>query len=245
MFKIIALVKRKSGMSLQEFIDYYESTHAKLGEKYYSTCAERYARRYLHLMAPVTEPQSGGAESEFDVVTELWFTDRQIFEKVMAEHPEALVEIAEDEENFQERSKTQMFTVEEHDSECGDRSLPYFKVLAMVKRKSGMSLQEFINYYESKHAKLGEEFFGTNAARYARRYLHPMIPDIEPQTGIIEATFDVLTELWFKDSESFEKALAEHPDSATRIAKDEENFQDRSKTQMFILEEYESKVGPS
>ena len=31
-----------------------------------------------------------------------------------------------------------------------------FKVMVMIKRKRGMSMQDFINYYETRHAPLGE-----------------------------------------------------------------------------------------
>ena len=30
-----------------------------------------------------------------------------------------------------------------------------FKAMVMIKRKRGMSMQDFINYYETRHAPLG------------------------------------------------------------------------------------------
>ena len=33
MFKTVCLLKRKDGMSLEEFRDYYENHHRKIGEK--------------------------------------------------------------------------------------------------------------------------------------------------------------------------------------------------------------------
>ena len=64
------------------------------------------------------------------------------------------------------------------------------KMIFMLKRRPGMSREEFVRYYESTHAKLGEKHV-RNAARYVRRYLKGLP---EPFTGTVrEPDYDVIT----------------------------------------------------
>jgi hypothetical protein len=116
MFKILILLKRRPGMSMHDFIDYYESVHSKLGEKHLKGHGMRYVRRYLHSMPALSSAEV--PEGEYDVVTEMWFADRAAFEASSAGmDPRAMAEIAEDEERLFDRSKTRFFTVEERESQ--------------------------------------------------------------------------------------------------------------------------------
>ena len=49
----------------------------------------------------------------------------------------------------------------------------------------------------------------------------------------------MITEIWFADRAAYEAAMARHaqPEVAAAIAADEENFLDRSKTRMFVVDE--------
>lgn len=116
MFKTITLLKRRPGMSMTEFTNYYEATHRRIGEKYLRGRATRYVRRYLH---PVPDPLTGEvSEPEHDVATEMWFPDRATFETTMAALalPEPAAEIAADEERLFDRSKNRLCIVEDHES---------------------------------------------------------------------------------------------------------------------------------
>lgn len=118
MFKAIFLLKRKPGMTFEDFKSYYETTHARLGERVLPS-AERYFRRYL---MPFPEPEGGvRPETAYDVITEIWFKDRATFEAAVAAlgEPEIQREIVEDEERLMDRSKIHLFTVEEWESDLG------------------------------------------------------------------------------------------------------------------------------
>jgi hypothetical protein len=79
-YKVLIFLKRRSGMSLADFRDYYENTHVKLCSKY-SKNLSRYVRRYV---TPLPNAVTGNAdELDFDVVTELWYEDRALYEKVL------------------------------------------------------------------------------------------------------------------------------------------------------------------
>jgi uncharacterized protein (TIGR02118 family) len=74
--KILLFMKRRAGMSVADFRDYYENHHVPLCAKY-SGGVDRYVRRYFE---PQPHPETGAAsELPFDVMTELWFNDEAIF----------------------------------------------------------------------------------------------------------------------------------------------------------------------
>ncbi len=115
MFKTVCLLKRRPGMSFEDFVAYYETYHRKIGERVLPT-ARRYMRRYLH---PVPNPLTGEVEElEYDVLTEIWFDSRDAYEAGMAAlaAPKTAAEIAEDEEKLFDRSKNRFCTIEEHES---------------------------------------------------------------------------------------------------------------------------------
>jgi uncharacterized protein (TIGR02118 family) len=115
-----------------------------------------------------------------------------------------------------------------------------FKAVCLLKRRPGMSFEDFVNYYESNHRKLGEKWVPTQT-RYVRRYLRPVAKN--PITGEVPATeYDVLTEIWFKSREDFDAAMAAlaAPEAAAEIAEDEEKLFDRSRICLCTIEEHES-----
>jgi uncharacterized protein (TIGR02118 family) len=115
MFKAVFLLKRKPGTTMEEFREYYETSHRKLGERVLPT-AQRYVRRYLTPFSP--DPGAPPQEPEFDVITEIWFEDRAAFETAIASlgEPSTAREIMEDEARFMDRSRIRLFTVEECES---------------------------------------------------------------------------------------------------------------------------------
>ena len=115
MIKMIYLLKRREGMTRDEFIALYESRHARLGEKYAPT-ASRYVRRYLE---PLAELFTGNVvEPDHDVITELWFDTEEDYAASMEilSRPEVMAEIVADEETIFDRSKHRLFRADERDS---------------------------------------------------------------------------------------------------------------------------------
>lgn len=103
-------------MSFEDFKDYYETKHCKIGEKVLPD-GVYYVRRYLE---PVPNPVTGeDYELEFDVLTEMWFDDRDAFDVAMAalSEPTVAAEIVADEEKLFDRSKIRFCTIEECASE--------------------------------------------------------------------------------------------------------------------------------
>lgn len=110
---MITLLKRRPGLSMDEFIDYYENKHARLGAYYLQQAgAIGYKRNYVQA---VINPLTGEApEADYDVVTEVRFIDRAAWEEGMAMFADQKIQSAmiADEEFLFDRSNTRMLLVE-------------------------------------------------------------------------------------------------------------------------------------
>lgn len=116
--KLLLFLKRKPGMSLEAFRDYYENVHSKLGETFSEGIA-RYMRRYVE---PPVDPVSGEVkELEFDVITEIWFTDRAVMDRIIDTFMRDAMpaEVIADELRLFDRSKNRCATVVDY-----ERALP-------------------------------------------------------------------------------------------------------------------------
>jgi hypothetical protein len=115
---------------------------------------------------------------------------------------------------------------------------PMLKVMLLLKRKTGLSLAEFIERYETVHVPLAEKY-ARGLLRYERHYLHPRPTDLYGNE-VGEPDYDVLTELWYEDEEAFERAqgtLQRHPERIADIIADEEELFDRSRSRLAFVED--------
>jgi uncharacterized protein (TIGR02118 family) len=112
MFKTIALLKRKPGLSRAEFIDYYENHHVPLIRELQPQIRE-YRRNFIELDGAYLFP---GAEApDFDVITEMWYDDRDAYDAAMAvwSDPAMVERRVRDESNFIDIDRIRFFIVEE------------------------------------------------------------------------------------------------------------------------------------
>jgi EthD domain len=113
------------------------------------------------------------------------------------------------------------------------------KILIFMKRRPGMSLSEFRDYYENEHVPLCMKY-NRGLKRYMRRYIdHPF----DSNTGVVnEMDFDVVTELWFADAATRDSALkyAGRGILPQDVIDDEEKLFDRSRNRMVAITEYET-----
>ncbi|QYB04712.1 EthD domain-containing protein [Rhodococcus sp. USK10] len=110
MIKMVALMKRRADLTLDEFIERYENGHAPFADKYLPT-ARHYQRRYIQ---PLGNPIDGSNyEPDFDVVTEIWFDDQSALEEALGRisEPEVAALFAADEEELFDRVAHRLFTV--------------------------------------------------------------------------------------------------------------------------------------
>ena len=105
---VITMLKRRPGMSREDFVAYYESNHARIGEKVLKDYATRYVRRYIEPLDGIERPD------DYDVVMEIDFPDqarRDAFFQWVGDDQAIMDMIAEDEEKLFDRDRIRTFTV--------------------------------------------------------------------------------------------------------------------------------------
>lgn len=120
-----------------------------------------------------------------------------------------------------------------------------FKVLWLMKRKDGTSMDDLINYYENHHSVLAKKLWDQKfrPLKYMRKYFRPishLLPFADTLSG---ADFDLAMEMWFESPEHFTQMLEVcSPEEIWKtIIEDENRFLDPHKRAIFVLEEHETK----
>ena len=127
-------------------------------------------------------------------------------------------------------------TVSKEGEKMNDKA---FKILLFMKRKPGMSIEAFRDYYENRHVPLCRKYTG-GVSRNIRRFLDPR-PHAENGRND-ELPYDVITELWFDDEATWQATIdyistAVMPDE---VVADELNIFDRRTMRMATVVECES-----
>jgi hypothetical protein len=115
-WKILLLMKRKPGMSVADFRDYYENHHIPLCRPYMAGIA-RYFRRYLD---PQPNAESGANdELPYDVITEMWFDEEAVYKRTLDYITTSVMppEVVEDEMKFFDRPTMRIATVVERETD--------------------------------------------------------------------------------------------------------------------------------
>ena len=106
MVKTIALIKRKAGISKEEFVKHYEEVHAPLALKHLPMI-KKYIRNHIF-----ENPGSEGLG--FDCITELWLDSNADVKKLLEfVQSDAGKVIRDDEDKFLDRENTKFIMVEE------------------------------------------------------------------------------------------------------------------------------------
>ncbi|MEO5587307.1 MAG: EthD domain-containing protein [Novosphingobium sp.] len=117
--------------------------------------------------------------------------------------------------------------------------MKYWKILLFMKRKPGMSIEAFRDYYENHHVPLALKSPAA-MSRYVRRYLEPRA---NPDTGeTVELPYDVVTELWFDNEAAWRGAVTylETTVMPDEIVQDERHVFDRPTMRMATVTECET-----
>jgi EthD domain len=108
MLKVFAYLTKREGLATQEFIDYYENHHVPLVLGLASAPPLVYKRNYL---VRGDEFNREDDAIDFDVVTELVFSDRSGFIQWIEDL--SVDAVGTDEEKFLDRSRTRAYVIEE------------------------------------------------------------------------------------------------------------------------------------
>ncbi len=116
------------------------------------------------------------------------------------------------------------------------------KQVSVMKRHPDLTMDQFIDRYESHHAKFGEVLF-KDANRYVRRYVQPMT---NPLTGKVEELpFDVIMEIWWDSAEDMATGLKRIGTSGLidQIRASGETLFAAQNNPGFTVEEYDTPMG--
>jgi hypothetical protein len=123
MIKQICFFRKRTDMSMEQFLDYYENQHSQLSKRAGRAPslpnAVRYVRRYLQ---PEKNPVTGEViDSGYDCLMEIWWKSREDFENSqrIISDPDRLPMIREDEKNLFASHDNPVCTVVEYDSPMG------------------------------------------------------------------------------------------------------------------------------
>lgn len=127
MYKVMWLLKRKEGITPEQFRDHYENSHAVLAQKYFGDLLIEYKRNYK------TEAWGGGVPTEkdgafgpiaweFDCIAEWVMPNEEAFDQInrLFAHPVIGKEFHDDEEHFLDRASVTLIKCDMRDTGTGD-----------------------------------------------------------------------------------------------------------------------------
>jgi hypothetical protein len=109
------------------------------------------------------------------------------------------------------------------------------KVIIMVKRKAGLTPEQFRHAYETGHSRLALKLFGHLWLEYRRHYLKGANSFVAAAgipgygAGQAECAFDAISETVFPDMDALQESnrIASLPENKRMLAEDEERLFDR------------------
>lgn len=230
MIKIIGFTKKKQDLTIDAFSRYWQEKHAPLGFEILPDDI-RIARYVQHYAVPM----EGLGEPMFDGVAEFGFDDLEMFQKWLVWFTgDGGRPLRDDEINFMDTGAAVVVMVEENVIIPGDEDRrDGVKLIAGVKRKSGLTLDDFKNYWRDNHAPLALNILpnAPNVQRYVHNYGQAM-------EGMEEPAFDGIGEIWFKDLDAFFVSTQWFMgDGGKPLRDDEENFVDHATRVAVIVKE--------
>jgi uncharacterized protein (TIGR02118 family) len=248
MIKLAVLLKRKRGMSFEDFDTYWDGPHGDLvvGIPEFM----RHVRRYTQ--SHIVDPDYAGEgmawkRADFDGIAEVWFDDIKVMTKAFNE-PRFVELVGADDANFIDPEAVSIMVTQEREKIPlnGD---PRVKLSVVIKRRAGMTFAEFDRYWDTTHANIVTSV--PEFTRHVRRYVQShLVADysgdgdaskLATQWGA--AAFDGIAELMF-DSTTDMIAAFNEPKFMEKIAPDDEQFVDPSGTQLFTLIEIDKYRAP-
>lgn len=243
MIKLAVLLKRKPDMSFAQFDQYWDGTHGDLVVSIPEFT--RHVRRYSQ--AHIIDPTYDGAgmawkRADYDGIAEVWFDNAAAM--VTAFNEQRFVDlVGPDDAKFIDPSAVCTMVTEEIEK-IALNGAPKVKLSVVIKRRAGMSFEEFDHYWNHIHGAIvtGVPEFTRHVRRYVQSHWLPGYSGAGDTSKLgsqwRRAPFDGIAELWFDSIADMVTAFNE-PQFMAKIAPDDEKFVDAVHTQLFTLREIE------
>ena len=198
-----------------------------------------------HFLYPSPYPLDGSVlEADCDLLAELWASNKAELAPVVRSIVGAREGWGPEAASLFDDARSALATVEEYES-----ALPWMasadrkpqaepRSVVLLKRKPGMTLDEFITYYENRHAPLGVKHVPV-FSRYRRLFLRPFGKAIAGLTTL--PAYDVVTEVSYPDEVAQARAAELLADAETNaiIEADESNFIDKPSRRFMTVDQRE------
>jgi hypothetical protein len=123
MFKVIWLLKRKPGITHEQFREHYENSHAVLGQKFFGHLILSYKRNYdAAKQAGQENAFMASRQSDYDCITEWIMPSEAAFEECMELLADPVIGklFLEDETYFLDGAATRLMRCQTFDTGSGD-----------------------------------------------------------------------------------------------------------------------------
>jgi uncharacterized protein (TIGR02118 family) len=234
--KLICFVKRNPTLSVDEFHRHWREKHAPLIAETPGV-AERIVRYEQNHRAPDDYARGG----DFDGVAIQWFESMDDF-AAMVRHPEYQARVAPDEDVLLDRDGLIWILTDEEEVVIPGperRDEPVIKLICMVRRRPGMTIDDFHRHWRTVHSPLNCDT--PSIARYFIRYErnHRNRVDYEREGA---SDFDGTAVEWYPSVQAFYDMIGE-PAYRDLIAPDEDKFLDRDNLVWLLTEKEETVIG--
>ncbi len=185
------LIKRKDGLSRQAFSDHWRNVHAPLASTIPGI--RRYVQNHTPPIVSKNPPHDG--------IVEIWLDDAAAA-KAAFDSPEYRTGAYVDEPNFVNLKQVTRLRTHDHVMLAGapiGKDEDLIKRVSFIKRKPGMSPEEFSRYWREVHGPLALDLPGMR--RYVQCHVVPSAYD----TG--EPAYDGVAQLWFETMADLQYAL--------------------------------------
>lgn len=205
MIKVVTCLKRKAGMSVEEFQAYWRERHPAVVVRLPGV------RRYVQSHTRPAGYRKG--EPIYDGIAEVWFDDPQAMRALRGTDELAAVEA--DEPRFMDCSTKRVILTDEYVIKDDPVPPGAAKNVEFVTRKPGLAPDEFRRYWKEIHGPL--------AARIPmiRRYVQSPTRPSAYERGRVPA-HDGLAVTWFDDTHAMRASAATA--QYARVRADEPNF---------------------
>jgi uncharacterized protein (TIGR02118 family) len=180
MVKTFNFFKRKPGLSVEDFRNYWLNEHAAIIR------AIPEMRKYV---ASITLPSAyRNREPLYDGISEAWFEDETVIRATADSAPRRAAHA--DDAKFVDMSKAGSISVDEIIQKEGTPAAGAVKMFSLLTRKPGTDVAAFQTYWRTIHGPLAAKI--PHARRYVQCHVRPSSYD-DGQTP----RYDGVAELWF------------------------------------------------
>jgi len=224
--KAITYIKRKPGLSVEAFQEYWRTRHAEVVVK---------MPGILGYVQSHARP-SGYAKGElpYDGIAEMWFDDTGAMKGLRGDPAYAAVQA--DEANFIDRASMGLLITEEHMIKGGAVPPGAAKHVEFVTRKPGLAVDEFQRYWRTVHGPIAATI--PQLHRYVQSHTRRSAYE-----GGRAPAYDGVAITWFDDTAAMRASAASAAYARTRA--DEPNFLDPSRLPVIITREHVIVPAPS